>query len=150
MDDVAGMGFALAEAQASYDAGGVPVGAALVGHDGSVVGVGHNRRVQDANPLSHGETQCMMNVGRRASYADLVMYTTLAPCMMCAGTIVQFGIPRVVVGEAANFPGELDFLRARGVNVVVLDHKPCIELMAKFIAEKPELWNEDIGVAPDA
>ena len=140
---------ALAEAEMSYAAGGVPVGAVMA-VEGRVIGRGHNRRVQDGNPMSHGETQCVMNVGRRAEgYRNVTMYTTLAPCMMCAGTIVMLGIPRVVVGENVNYAGELDFLRDRGVDVTVMAHQPCIDLMAKFIAERPDLWNEDIAVVDD-
>ncbi|MCH9673601.1 MAG: nucleoside deaminase [Gammaproteobacteria bacterium] len=135
---------ALTQAQLGYDEGGVPVGAVMA-HNGSIIGRGRNRRVQDDNPVSHGETDCMKNTGRRASYADVTMYTTLSPCMMCAGTIVQFGIPRVVIGEAENFPGNIPFLRERGVEIVVLNDPDCIALMKTFIAHRPELWFEDIA-----
>ena len=124
--------------------GGVPVGAVMV-EDGKIVGRGHNRRVQDNNPVSHGETDCMKNAGRRSDYRAVTMYTTLSPCMMCAGTIVQFGIRRVVIGEANNFPGNEDFLRGHGVEVVVLDDPDCTEMMCEFIAAHPDLWFEDIG-----
>ncbi len=140
------MDLAFAEAHTSYTEGGVPVGAVMV-RDGRVVGRGYNRRVQDANPVSHGETDCMKNAGRRNDYAQITMYTTLSPCMMCAGTIVQFGIRRVVIGEAHNFPGNPDFLRQHGVEVLVMEDAQCTELMTRFIEERPELWNEDIAEA---
>ena len=143
-DDQARMKQALEQARTGYDEGGVPVGAVMV-EDGQVIGRGRNRRVQDGNPVSHGETDCMKNAGRRPDYSRVTMYTTLSPCMMCAGTIVQFGIPRVVVGEARSFAGNVDFLRERGVEVLVLDDPECIELMSKFIDERPDLWFEDIA-----
>ena len=144
-DDVQFMRLALEQAELSYAEGGVPVGAVMTEH-GEVIARGYNRRVQDDNPVSHGETDCMKNAGRRADYREVTMYTTLSPCMMCAGTIVQFGIKRVVVGEARNFAGNIGFLTSRGVDVTLLDDPACIELMSRFIRERPELWNEDIGV----
>ncbi len=138
------MALALGEAKTGYDEGGVPVGAVMV-EDGEIIGRGRNRRVQDGNPVSHGETDCMKNAGRRSDYSRVTMYTTLSPCMMCTGTILQFGIQRVVIGEHKNFAGNIDFLRERGVEVVLLNHRDCIELMSKFIAERPELWYEDIS-----
>ena len=138
------MDLAYDQALTSYQEGGVPVGAIMV-RDGEVVGAGYNRRVQDDNPVSHGETDCMKNAGRRNDYADITMYTTLSPCMMCAGTIVQFGIRRVVVGEAKNFPGNPEFLHEHGVEVTLLDDPQCIELMTRFIGERPDLWFEDIA-----
>ncbi len=143
-DDRRFMRLAYEEAQTGYREGGVPVGAVMV-EGGVVVGRGHNRRVQDGNPLSHGETDCMKNAGRRPDYSKVTMYTTLSPCMMCAGTIVQFGIRRVVIGEAENFSGNVEFLRERGVEVVLLDDAECKALMSRFIAERPELWFEDIA-----
>ncbi len=142
--DHAFMALALEEAQMGYDEGGVPVGAVMV-EDGEIIGRGRNRRVQDGNPVSHGETDCMKNAGRRSDYSRVTIYTTLSPCMMCTGTILQFGIPRVVIGEHTNFAGNIDFLRERGVEVVVLNDRDCIELMSTFIAERPELWYEDIS-----
>jgi cytosine deaminase len=112
---------------------------------GVVIGRGRNRRVQDGNPVSHGETDCMKNSGRSLDYSRVTMYTTLSPCMMCAGTILQFGIPRVVIGEDENFEGNIDFLYERGVEVVLLNDRDCIELMSKFITERPGLWYEDIA-----
>ena len=138
------MALALEEAKTGYDEGGVPVGAVMV-EDGEVIGRGRNRRVQEGNPVSHGETDCMKNAGRRSGYSRVTMYTTLSPCMMCAGTILQFGIQRVVIGEDRNFSGNIDFLSERGVDVVLLNDRDCIELMSKFIAERPELWYEDIS-----
>lgn len=131
-------------AQKSFDEGGLPIGAVLV-RDGEIIGRGHNRRVQSGDPVAHGEMDCMRDAGRQRSYADTTLYTTLSPCMMCSGTIVQFGIPRVVIGENRNFGGNEAFLRSRGVTVDILDHTGCIELMERLIREKPELWKEDIG-----
>ncbi len=131
-------------AKRSYDQGGLPIGSVLV-RDGKVIGEGHNQRVQCGDPIAHGEMDCIRNAGRQRTYKDTVLYTSLSPCMMCSGTIVQFGIPRVVVGENKNFGGNEEFLRARGVTVEVVDDADCIELMAKLVRERPELWNEDIG-----
>lgn len=128
----------------SFDAGGLPIGAVLV-RDGTIIGRGHNQRVQQGNPIAHGEMDCMLNAGRQRSYRDTTMYTTLSPCMMCAGTIVQFAIPRAIIGENRNFGGNEDFLRERGVEVTILDHPGCIDLMARTIKERPQLWFEDIG-----
>jgi cytosine/creatinine deaminase len=138
------MRLALAEARRGYDEGGVPVGSVLVAN-GRLMAQGHNRRVQEGDPIAHGEMDCLRRAGRRPHYRDIVLYTTLSPCMMCTGTILQFGIPRVVVGERRNFEGNCDFLAERGVEVAVLDDPACIELMARFIRERPELWNEDIA-----
>ncbi|HSH41210.1 MAG TPA: nucleoside deaminase, partial [Arenicellales bacterium] len=131
-DDKTFMSLALEEARKGYEEGGVPVGAVMV-ENGEVIGRGYNRRVQDGNPVSHGETDCMKNAGRRPGYDGVTMYTTLSPCMMCAGTIVQFGIGRVVIGEDENFPGNIDFLKSRGVDVTLLDDPDCKALMKKFI-----------------
>ena len=135
---------ALAQAQKSYDEGGLPIGAVMV-EDGVAIGAGHNRRVQDGDPTAHGEMDCFRRVGRRADYRQVTLYTTLSPCMMCAGTAVQFGIRRVVVGEDRSFPGNIDFLRAHGVTVALIDDAACRELMSRFIRERPELWHEDIA-----
>ena len=143
-DDHKFMRVALQEARRGYDEGGVPVGSALV-ENGRVVAQGHNRRVQGGDPIAHGEMDCVRRAGRRPHYRHAVLYTTLSPCMMCAGTALQFGIPRVVVGEGTNFEGNCDFLAERGIDVVLLDDPECIELMARFIRERPELWNEDIA-----
>jgi creatinine deaminase len=143
-DDIAFMKLALQEAELGLAEGGVPIGAVMV-EEGMVIGRGHNRRVQDGNPVSHGETDCMKNAGRRPSYRGVTMYTTLSPCMMCTGTILQFGIRRVVIGEAQNFGGNIDFLTSKGTDVTVLDDPDCIAMMSKFIREKPAIWFEDIA-----
>ena len=135
---------AFEQALKSYHQGGLPIGAVMV-EEGRLVAAGHNRRVQDGDPIAHGEMDCLRKAGRRARYDRIVLYTTLSPCMMCAGTIVQFGIPRVVVGEARSFAGNIEFLRERGVEVLLLDDPECIQLMQRFISERPELWDEDIA-----
>jgi cytosine deaminase len=135
---------AVREAAQGFDEGGVPVGAVLADGD-RVLATGRNRRVQNSDPIAHGEMDCLQRAGRLRSYRGLTLYTTLSPCMMCAGTIVQFGIPRVVVGEAENFAGNVDFLRSRGVEVIVVDDAESKALMRRFIAEHPDLWNEDIA-----
>ncbi len=135
---------ALAQAQKSYDEGGLPIGAVMV-ENGVQIGAGHNRRVQDGDPTAHGEMDCFRRVGRRNDYRKVSLYTTLSPCMMCAGTAVQFGIGRIVVGEDQSFPGNIDFLRAHGVEVELVNDSGCRELMSRFIRERPELWFEDIA-----
>jgi len=142
--DDAYMKLALEQAQKSYDEGGLPIGAVMV-EDGTVIARGHNHRVQDDDPTAHGEMDCLRRAGRRSRYDTVTMYTTLSPCMMCAGTIVQFGIPRVVIGENINFPGNIEFLERHGVAVTLLDDDNCKRLMARFIRERPELWDEDIA-----
>jgi cytosine/creatinine deaminase len=132
------------QALESYNEGGLPIGAVMV-ENGAIVAAGHNRRVQDGDPTAHGEMDCLRRAGRRARYDGVTLYTTLSPCMMCAGTVLQFGIPAVVVGEDQNFPGNLAFLRAHGVQVVLLDDPECLSLMQRFIRERPELWDEDIA-----
>ncbi|MET4637307.1 nucleoside deaminase [Mycetocola sp. 2940] len=138
---------AIAEARKSRAEGGIPIGAALI-VDGKVLATGHNRRVQDASPIHHGETNCLENAGRLPAsvYARATMVTTLSPCDMCTGAILLYKIPRVIIGENRTFYGGEDYLRQRGVDVVVLDSAECVELMTEFIAAEPELWNEDIGV----
>jgi creatinine deaminase len=132
------------EARKSFDAGGLPIGAILV-RGGEIIGRGHNQRVQKGDPILHGEMDCMRNAGRQKTYRDTVMYTTLSPCMMCTGTILQFGIPRVVVGESRNFAGFQNVLTEAGVEVLDLDDPACTKLMGGFIEAHPALWNEDIG-----
>lgn len=143
-NDCSFMRIALEEARQGYHEGGVPVGSVLV-ENGRSVAQGHNRRVQEGDPIAHGEMDCLRRAGRRPHYRNTVLYTTLSPCMMCTGTILQFGIPRVVVGERSNFEGHCEFLAERGVDVVLLHDPDCIDLMARFIRERPELWNEDIA-----
>jgi creatinine deaminase len=135
---------ALDQARKSYSEGGLPIGAVMV-ENGEIIAAGHNRRVQDGNPIAHGEMDCFRKAGRRARYDGITLYTTLSPCMMCSGTVVQFGVKRVVVGEDRNFPGNIDFLRSYGVEVVLMNDPDCIALMERFIRERPELWDEDIA-----
>jgi cytosine deaminase len=132
------------EAKAGFDEGGCPIGSVLE-RAGKVVAQGRNQRVQKGDPIAHGEMDALRKAGRQSTYRDTTLYTSLSPCMMCSGTIVQFGIPRVVIGEAVNFGGNEEFLRARGVEVIVANDQDCIDLMDKFIKEKPELWAEDIA-----
>jgi cytosine deaminase len=132
------------EALKSYNEGGLPIGSVLV-RDHEIVARGHNQRVQKSDPIAHGEMDCLRNAGRQHSYQNTTLYTTLSPCMMCAGTIVQFKIPAVVIGESVNFPGNKEFLGSRGVLVTDLNDPSCINLMARFIRERPELWLEDIA-----
>ncbi|MFE7774412.1 nucleoside deaminase [Streptomyces sp. NPDC057445] len=136
---------ALAEARASLAEGGIPIGAALYGADGTLLGRGHNRRVQDDDPSLHAETAAFRAAGRRRSYRGTTMVTTLSPCWYCSGLVRQFGITRVVVGEASTFPGAHGWLHAHGVEVLVLDDPDCTALMRGFIDRHPELWSEDIG-----
>lgn len=138
------MQVAIEEAQRGADEGGIPIGAVLV-KDGKIIARGHNKRVQENNPILHGEMDCLFNAGRVGSYKDTVIYSTLMPCYMCAGTIVQFKIPKVIVGEARTFTGARAFMESHGVEVVDLNLDVCVDMMEGFIAEKPELWNEDIG-----
>jgi cytosine/creatinine deaminase len=147
MSDEQFMAAAVAEARAGRAEGGVPVGAALA-VDGELLGVGRNKRVQEGSVIKHGETDCLENVGRLpgSTYRRATLYTTLSPCDMCTGAILLYGIPRVVIGEHTTFQGNEELLRSRGVELVVLDDPECVELMRSFIAEAPELWNEDIGV----
>ncbi|MFF9146086.1 nucleoside deaminase [Streptomyces sp. NPDC014861] len=136
---------ALDEARAGLGEGGVPIGAALYGADGTPLGRGRNRRVQDGDPSAHAETDAFRRAGRQRSYRGTTMVTTLSPCWYCSGLVRQFGISRVVVGEARTFHGGHDWLAGHGVEVVVLDDPACVELMRTFVARHPDLWNEDIG-----
>jgi cytosine deaminase len=145
-DDLAFLELAIAEARVGAGEGGVPIGAALVAN-GRVLGVGHNRRVQQGSAIRHGETDALENVGRLPAsvYRRSTMYTTLSPCDMCTGAMLLYGIPRVVIGENRTFMGAEDLLRSRGVEVVNLDSPECKALMDDFIAAHPDIWNEDIG-----
>jgi creatinine deaminase len=138
---------AIDEAARGRAEGGIPIGAVLV-HRGTIIGRGHNRRVQQASAVLHGEMDALERAGRQPAsvYRDSVIYTTLSPCAMCTGAILLYGIPRVVVGENRTFMGEEAWLRARGVQVDVVQDERCIRMMTEFIAAHPELWNEDIGV----
>jgi cytosine deaminase len=137
---------AIAEAQQGLAEGGIPIGAVIV-HRGRIIGRGHNRRVQQGSAILHGEMDAFKNAGRQPAsvYRESVLYTTLSPCSMCSGAILLYGIPKVVVGENQTFMGEEALLRSRGVEVQVLQDSVCVDLMRRFIAAKPELWNEDIG-----
>ncbi len=138
------MALALQQARISLEAGGVAVGAVLAAN-GEVVAAGHNERVQRGDPVAHGEISCLRNAGRRPSYLDTTLYTTLSPCQMCSGAILLFQIPRVVVGEATTFAGDLGFLAGRGVEIVLLDDPACVAAMAEFQQRYPDVWSEDIG-----
>ena len=135
---------AIDEALKGLAEGGIPIGSALV-KDGKLVASGRNKRVQEKNPILHGEMDCLNNAGRIGSYKGTTIYSTLMPCYMCAGTIVQFKIPKVVVGESRTFPGARKFMEEHGVEVIDLELPECVAMMEDFIAAKPELWNEDIG-----
>lgn len=135
---------AIDEAVAGKREGGIPIGSVLV-RDGQIIGRGHNRRVQNGNPIAHAEIDCLERAGRVGTYAGTVLYSTLMPCYLCAGAVVQFGIRRVVVGESQTFPGARAFMEEHGVEVTDLDLPECVMLMREFIAANPELWNEDIG-----
>ena len=149
------MALALAQARISLDGGGVPVGAVLAtggagasggaGQGRQLIAAGHNERVQRGDPVAHGEISCLRNAGRRPSYLDTTLYTTLSPCQMCTGAILLFQIPRVVVGEAETYPGDLPFLTDRGVEIVLLDDEGCMAAMQEFQRRYPQIWSEDIG-----
>jgi creatinine deaminase len=138
---------AIEEARQGLAEGGIPIGSVIV-HQGKIIGRGHNRRVQKGSSVLHGEMDALENAGRHPAsvYRESVIYTTLSPCSMCSGAILLYGIPRVIVGENETFMGEEELLRSRGVAVEVVNDATCIQLMRDFIAAKPELWNEDIGV----
>lgn len=135
---------AIDQARKSLSEGGIPIGSALV-KNGKLVASGHNKRVQENNPILHGEMDCLNNAGRVGSFRDTVIYSTLMPCYMCAGTIVQFKIPKVIVGESRTFAGARAFMEEHGVEVIDLDLPECVDMMNRFIDEKSTLWNEDIG-----
>lgn len=145
LDYAAMLQVALAEARQGLAEGGIPIGAALFDRQGRLLGRGHNRRIQEDDPSVHGETDAFRRAGRQRSYRDKIMVTTLAPCWYCSGLVRQFKIGTVVVGEAENFAGGVDWLRANGVEVLDLHSQECIELLAKYIAENPAVWHEDIG-----
>ncbi|GAB3864854.1 nucleoside deaminase [Hymenobacter segetis] len=134
---------AIDEARLGRSQGGIPIGSVLV-RDGKIIGQGHNKRVQEDSAIKHGEMDCLTNAGRQRSYRDTVIYTTLMPCYMCAGTIVQFKIPKVMVGESRTFGESRAFLESHGVEVVDCDLQECVDMMNEFIEAEPTLWNEDI------
>ncbi len=137
---------AIAEARRGLAEGGIPIGSVLV-LDGEIIGRGHNQRVQHGSVIHHAEMNCLENAGRRtaAVYQRCTIYSTLSPCPMCSGAILLYGIPRVVVGENVTFRGPEEYVRSQGVNIEIVQDPECIQLMREFIAERPELWNEDIG-----
>jgi len=137
---------AIAEAEAGLAEGGLPIGAALADASGGIIARGHNLRVQTGDPTAHAEMVCMRAAGRRRDWPQLTLVTTLSPCIMCSGTALLYRIPRILIGENRNYLGAEDLLRERGVELQVLDDARCIELMRSFIRDKPDLWNEDIGV----
>jgi cytosine deaminase len=144
---------AIDEARQGLKEGGLPIGSVLV-RNGQIIGRGHNRRVQHGDPMAHAEIDCLTKAGRQKTYADTVLYSTLMPCYLCTGAVIQFGVPKVIVGESVTFPGgegkwgkSPAFMRANGVEVIDLHDPECIEMMSTFIREHPTLWNEDIGVS---
>ena len=143
------MAAAIAEARAGLAEGGIPIGSVLV-REGIIIGRGHNKRVQELNPMVHAEIDCLIQAGRVGHYRDTVLYSTLMPCYLCAGAAVQFNIPRVVVGESRTFPGARDFMEQHGIVVDDLDLPDCISMMEEFIKERPDLWFEDIGELADS
>lgn len=142
MDDF--MAEAIAQAKQGLSEGGIPIGSVLV-KDGQIVGRGHNKRVQDNDPVTHAEIDCLRNAGRIGNYKDTTLYSTLMPCYLCAGAVVQFGIKTVIAGESTTFSGAKEFMESQGVEVIDLDLDECKQLMSEFIERNPQLWNEDIG-----
>jgi creatinine deaminase len=135
---------AIEQAKKGLSEGGIPIGSVLV-KDGNIIGGGYNKRVQQNNPMLHAEIDCLINAGRIGSYKNCILYSTLMPCYLCAGAIVQFGIKKVIVGESKTFAGAVDFMKQKGVNVTDLNNEECVAMMTKFIGSNPKLWYEDIG-----
>lgn len=135
---------AIEEAKKGLAEGGIPIGSVLV-KEGKILGKGHNQRIQKGSPILHAEIDCLENAGRVGSYKDTILYSTLMPCYLCSGAVVQFGIKKVIVGESRTFTGGPEFMRSHGVEVIDLDNQECIKLMTDFIKANPKLWNEDIG-----
>lgn len=138
------MAAAIAEAKQGLQEGGIPIGSVLV-KNGQIIGKGHNKRVQDSDPVTHAEIDCLRNAGRVGSYKDTTLYSTLMPCYLCAGAVVQFGIKKVIVGESKTFAGAKEFMESHQVEVIDLKLDECQQLMSEFIQNKPDVWNEDIG-----
>ena len=138
------MKVAIEEAKLGLQEGGIPIGSVLV-FDGKIIGRGHNRRVQNGDPLAHAEIECIRNAGRKESYTNNILFSTLMPCYLCSGAIVQFGIEKIIVGESRTFKGDIEFLKDHWVTVEDWDMDECIDLMNEFIHKNPALWNEDIG-----
>jgi len=145
LDPYAMLAVALAEARKGLAEGGIPIGAAIFDENGTLLGAGHNRRVQNNDPSLHGETDAFRNAGRQRSYRKLTMVTTLAPCWYCSGLIRQFGFARVMVGESRTFQGGIDWLRSLNIEVIDLDSQECVTLLTAYIEENPAIWHEDIG-----
>lgn len=135
---------AIAQAKQGFNEGGIPIGSILV-KDNAIIGQGRNKRVQAQDPVTHAEIDCLRNAGRIGNYKDTVLYSTLMPCYLCAGAVVQFGIKKVIAGESQTFPGAREFMESHGVEVIDLDLVECKQLMDNFITKNPQLWNEDIG-----
>lgn len=135
---------AIDEAKIGLSQNGIPIGSVLV-LDGKIVGRGHNKRVQDNDPITHAEIDCLRNAGRVGNYRNTVLYSTLMPCYLCAGAVVQFGIKKVFAGESKTFPGAKEFMESHGVEVIDINSEECVEMMKSFIDKNPKLWNEDIG-----
>lgn len=138
------MRLAIDQAKKSLNEGGIPIGSVLT-RNGKLISQGHNKRVQENNPILHGEMDCLNSAGRIGTFKNTVIYSTLMPCYMCAGTIVQFKIPKVIVGESQTFPGAKEFMIQHGVEVIDLNLSECIDMMTEFIQKRPDIWNEDIG-----
>lgn len=136
---------AVGEARAGLAEGGIPIGAALFDREGKLLGKGHNRRVQEGDPSAHGETDAFRRAGRQRTYRDKIMVTTLSPCWYCSGLIRQFGIGTILVGESVNFRGGIDWLRENGIEVIDLHSNECVQMLAKYVRDHPEVWKEDIG-----
>ncbi|MFK7759950.1 MAG: nucleoside deaminase [Phycisphaerales bacterium] len=147
--DLIALDAAYEQALKSLNEGGIPIGSSLVSSDGTIVAAGHNERVQSGDSTAHAETVCIRNAGRRRDWHQLTLASTLSPCAMCTGTAVLHQIPRVVIGEHETFLGREDWLESEGVEIVLAHDQRCIDLMTRFIAEHPELWNEDIGIPPE-
>lgn len=145
VDYVTMLEVAISEARQGLSEGGIPVGAAIFDANNRLIGKGHNRRVQNGDPSTHGETDAFRNAGRQRSYRDLVMVTTLAPCWYCSGLVKQFGFGTLVIGDSQNFQGGVDWLRSSGVSIVELDSPECVSMMAEYIRKNPAIWHEDIG-----
>ena len=135
---------AIEEAKKGLKEGGIPIGSVLV-KDGKIIARGHNKRVQENNPMVHAEIDCLINAGRIGSYKGTILYSTLMPCYLCAGAVVQFGIKKVIAGESKTFLGASEFMRQHNVEIVDMNDAECIKMMTEFISANPELWNEDIG-----
>jgi cytosine deaminase len=143
------LNIAIQEARLGLDEGGIPIGAALFHKDGTLLGRGRNRRIQEGDPSVHGETDAFRKAGRQRGYRDTIMVTTLAPCWYCSGLVRQFGIPKVIVGESRTFRGGIDWLRENGIEVIEMNSTECEQLLGSFIERHPDVWNEDIGTGDD-